>query len=338
MKEKRLKEKQSKKKKVDGSSGQEQAMFSGGFCDSDDDLSQTDGSSDKPTILDVDEGPVLPSAAPFTEISNGSPSGSSKKNNKKSQKEASFLGKSSEKSIVDKDIDAESQSLTAEVSTEVLNDDAHKNGDVNDTETAKSPKIKSPESGSKSDKASKKARRKSLADANLGIMMVEKPKKKKKRHSLGEVGSSVEVKDLPEVSKDKQKKNTKLTKRKSFGDVESDLSANSKVKTPKNNSERRKSMAMVDAKENGKDGEIEFWVPNKKYNGPMKGWFEEQEILATKATSPTTKHNPEKAAISFEKVKTPPAFVRRAAEKVSPKTDSHKKKKVGVHMKQNITI
>ncbi|KAK3106860.1 hypothetical protein FSP39_001584 [Pinctada imbricata] len=75
------------------------------------------------------------------------------------------------------------------------------------------------------------------------------------------------------------------------------------------------------------DSEIEIWVPNKKYKGKLAKQIEEQIIKAEGDSKPkrSPKTRAEKAASqNFAKFddlkKSPPAFVRKAVSKATPKT------------------
>lgn len=69
--------------------------------------------------------------------------------------------------------------------------------------------------------------------------------------------------------------------------------------------------------------ETEIWVPNKKYKGKLKGLYE-KAIDGISDISPK-KGDADKSFAKFDKLaRTPPAFVRKAVQKVTPKTEPKK--------------
>jgi len=68
-----------------------------------------------------------------------------------------------------------------------------------------------------------------------------------------------------------------------------------------------------------KEGEVDVFIPNKKYNGPDKEAFTKQADLSKTDTG--------SLFATFEKVKMPNALVKRAILKATPKTDPKGKKK-----------
>lgn len=190
------------------------------------------------------------------------------------------------------------------------------------------------ESGKKKKKKQHPTEEEEVPVLNEVVPNVKGTKKKKKKANGNAVEEAEPVHedtngDVNNVSSQKKRK------KKSIGNssqLEASVNGNGNVlessqvvtpKTKKLKKAKQKSPTDV-AQDVLEDGEVEIFVPNKKYKGQFKGAFEKEVKKSLgKGKSPQAKND----FVNFESgTKTPPAFVRRVLTKLkTPKTEPKKK-------------
>ena len=191
---------------------------------------------------------------------------------------------------------------------------------------------------------------------NESVKITKKTKKNKSKGKISE--NSVSISDVPDVvSVEKVRKvkgrktssKNKTTVDDSFSvpvfdesnesqDISCVDDAHTKTTGNKKNKKVKSEVAM------GDEGDIEIWVPSKKYKGALKGQYEQQQAENEKLLADALKaENNKKAATkqgksrsefaSFDNLmSTPPAFVRKAVAKVTtPASAVARSKKVSIY-------
>lgn len=186
-------------------------------------------------------------------------------------------------------------------------------------------------------------------DEDMAMLVTKKKNKKAKKEKRKSLPAKLPSQEAENEAKDNEesgsaaKAGKRKKKRQSTGSIyENEANMDSSPSSGEKSNKSKKIQKKSDDNDDLQEGEIEIFIPNKKYKGKYKEAFQkdaEKSLSKGQGQSSTLENGDSSSPVhksspfaSFDIItKTPPAFVRKAIAKVAKSSEKHKKVRVVVH-------